>query len=193
MTPTDHFIYAAAWLAFGLLHSMTAGASSRTGLGRLFGRAHRLAYNALAAAQIAAVLAVGAWRGEDAQQFSAPWLVLAMQYAMVAIGLALGLVALRAYRAGPFIGWAQLAGQEDDSQPLVTNALHARVRHPLYTALFFILWGGVRDELGLATAMWGSLYLYVGSMFEERRLVARYGESYRSYRKVTPRFLPRFL
>src|SRR3546814_8385679 len=45
MSVTDHLLYAAAWLTFGVLHSSTAGASSRAGLGRLFGRGYRLAYN----------------------------------------------------------------------------------------------------------------------------------------------------
>ena len=191
MSVTDHLLYAAAWFTFGVLHSATAGASSRAGLGRLFGRGHRLAYNILALAQLVAVLGVGAWAGAGARNFNVPPPVPVVQYALLAIGLLLGLAALRAYRAGPFIGWAQLAGEEDDGQPLVTDALHARMRHPLYTALFCILWGAARDELGLATAIWGSLYLFGGSVFEERRLVVRYGEPYRAYRRATPRFIPR--
>lgn len=190
MTAGDHSLYAAAWIAFGVLHSATAGATFRTGLGRFFGRGHRLAYNTLAVAQFAAVLAVGAWLGRTVADFSIATLVLALQYAMLGAGLVLGLAALRSYRAGPFLGWAQLSGDDDDSQPLVTDALHARMRHPLYTAALLVLWGGVRNELGLATAVWGSLYLLVGSMFEERRLIARYGDAYRSYRRATPRFIP---
>src|SRR3546814_19245154 len=104
MSVTDHLLYAAAWLTFGVLHSATAGASSRAGLGRLFGRGHRLAYNILALAQLVAVLGVGAWAGAGARNFNAHLTVLVVQYAFLALGLLLGLLALRAYRAGPFFG-----------------------------------------------------------------------------------------
>src|SRR3546814_7441713 len=98
MSVTDHLLYAAAWLTFGVLHSATAGASSRAGLGRLFGRGHRLAYNILALAQLVAVLGVGAWAGAGARNFNAHLPVLVVQYAFLALGLLLGLLALRAYR-----------------------------------------------------------------------------------------------
>src|SRR3546814_8896328 len=80
MSVTDHLLYAAAWLTFGVLHSATAGASSRAGLGRLFGRGHRLAYNILALAQLVAVLGVGAWAGAGARNFNAHLPVLVVQY-----------------------------------------------------------------------------------------------------------------
>src|SRR3546814_16692832 len=86
---------------------------------------------------------VGAWAGAGARNFNAHLPVLVVQYAFLALGLLLGLLALQAYRAGPFIGWAQLAGEEDDGQPLVTDALHARMRPPLYSAVFCILWGAI--------------------------------------------------
>lgn len=184
-------VYAAAWLLFGLSHSVTAGATAETGLGRLFGRAHRLAFNVLAIAEFGIVLAIGAWAGRGATDFVRPEIVMIMQIAMVIAGVLLGVVALRSYRAGPFMGWSQFRGEDDDAQPLVIHGLNKRMRHPLYSAALLLLWGLVRDDIGLATAVWGSLYLYIGSRFEERKLVARYGEAYRHYRATTPRFYPR--
>src|SRR3546814_3776572 len=64
------------------------------------------------------------------------------------------------------------------------------MRHPLYSALFLMLWGLARSPLGLATATWASVYLIVGSRIEEQRLIARYGDAYRTYRRATPAFLP---
>src|SRR3546814_19523590 len=77
---------------------------------------------------------VGAWAGAGARNFNAHLPVLVVQYAFLALGLLLGLLALRAYRAGPFIGRAQLAGEEADGPPLVTDALHARLRHQIGSA-----------------------------------------------------------
>jgi protein-S-isoprenylcysteine O-methyltransferase Ste14 len=35
------------------------------------------------------------------------------------------------------------------------------------------------------------LYLLVGTVLEERRLLQRFGDDYRDYRRVTPAYLPR--
>lgn len=39
-------------------------------------------------------------------------------------------------------------------------------------------------------AIWASVYLLIGTYFAERRLLDRYGEAYRSYRAVTPAYIP---
>jgi len=54
--------------------------------------------------------------------------------------------------------------------------LHRFVRHPLYSAAFLILWG--------------SVYLVVGSHFEERFLERLYGDAYADYRRRVPAFVP---
>jgi protein-S-isoprenylcysteine O-methyltransferase Ste14 len=35
-----------------------------------------------------------------------------------------------------------------------------------------------------------SIYLYVGTFFEERRLVAEFGDDYREYQRQVPRLIP---
>ncbi len=193
MTLGGHLLYGGAWLAFALCHSLTAGAGPQRGLGRLFGRAHRIGYNALATVQIALVLGVGAWVAQGDRPYAMPLVLTGLRWAMIAFGFALGVLGLRAYRLGPFAGWAQLRGEEDAAQPLVVDGLHRHMRHPLYSAALLLLWGRVDSELALATAVWGSLYLAIGSHYEERRLLTRYGEAYRRYRAITPRFFPRLI
>lgn len=77
-----------------------------------------------------------------------------------------------------------------DLEPLVTHGVHRFVRHPLYTALFMVLWGRAFDEAALMTAVWGSLYLVIGTRFEERKLRRIYGTAYETYSARTPRFVP---
>ena len=72
-----------------------------------------------------------------------------------------------------------------------TDGLHARMRHPLYTAGLLILWGLASSEAGLATAVWGTLYFLIGARCEERRLITLFGDAYRDYRQRVPAFLPR--
>ena len=68
--------------------------------------------------------------------------------------------------------------------------LHRFIRHPLYSGLFLVLWGHAQTEFALATALWGSVYLVIGAGFEERRLIDRYGDAYRTYRARVPAFVP---
>lgn len=102
---------------------------------------------------------------------------------------------LGTYDLGRFSGLAQLRAAKrgiavDDDEALITSGVHAYVRHPLYTAAFLILWGGAWNDLGLATAVWGSLYLLIGSRFEERRLARLHGTAYEAYRNRVPAFIP---
>jgi protein-S-isoprenylcysteine O-methyltransferase Ste14 len=81
-----------------------------------------------------------------------------------------------------------------EKHTLVTNGPYRWVRHPFYDSV--ALW---LAALSFAAANW---YLLAGGMAtvgllvartaaEEERLVARFGESYRSYMNRTGRFLPR--
>jgi protein-S-isoprenylcysteine O-methyltransferase Ste14 len=78
----------------------------------------------------------------------------------------------------------------DAPEPLRLDGPHRFVRHPLYTALFLVLWGRAFDEAMIATAVWGSLYLIVGTRFEERKLLRLHGAAYARYRARVPAFLP---
>ena len=43
---------------------------------------------------------------------------------------------------------------------------------------------------GFAFSLAASLYLWLGALHEERRLLGYYGQAYRDYMECTPRFLP---
>ena len=100
----------------------------------------------------------------------------------VRLGLLGGTAQWRAARNGTAI--------DDGDEALHLDGLHRYVRHPLYAATFPILWGLVDSEFALATAIWASAYFWLGSRYEERRLIARYGEAYRRYRTQVPAFVP---
>ena len=78
----------------------------------------------------------------------------------------------------------------EPDEGLRIDGLHRYVRHPLYSGLFLMLWGHAQTEFALATAFWGSVYLVIGTLFEERRLIARYGQAYAAYRSRVPAFVP---
>ncbi len=191
MTALDHLLYALLWASFGLGHSALAGVGGRHLLAPLVGRWQRLAYNLIAVAHLAVVLVVGRLVLASAvEPFARPTALAVLQAAMLLGGLWLLWGGGRRYDLARFLGTApETPGTAPE--PLVTDGLRARVRHPLYAGAHLLLWGLVADPLGLATAVWGSAYLVVGTWLEERRLLRVYGDAYADYRRRVPGLLPR--
>lgn len=194
-TGAAHLGYALAWIGFGLAHSLLARGFLKDRLRPLLGPAYRLAYNLFAAVQIAGVLAVGWVLLADQPGFVRPsWIDVALG-AVYLGGWGLMLVALSGYDLGRLSGLAQLRAHfrgvgEPEDEPLRRDGLHRFVRHPAYAGAFLILWGQAVDPLSLATAVWGSVYLLIGSYFEERWLRAHYGAEYEAYRRRVPAYVP---
>jgi protein-S-isoprenylcysteine O-methyltransferase Ste14 len=194
MTVLDHLLYAFLWLSFGIGHSILAAASVKAALGRVFGRTYRFAYNVFAGIHIGAILVAGQyWLGADADAFGWSLWVQVPLWGLQALGLVILLMALRQYDMGLFAGTRQLRDPEAERrvEPLNVEGLNAWVRHPIYLGAHLLLWGGVSDGFTLATAVWGSLYLVIGARYEERRLVALYGDAYRAYQRDVAFLIPR--
>lgn len=108
--------------------------------------------------------------------------------AAVGVSSFLGLEDLRAWRGGK-----PASGDGVETGVLVVEGPYRWVRHPMYAAGFVVLWAEPRwSANGAAFAVAASLYLWLGSLHEERRLLRFYGDAYRRYAASTPRFLPRW-
>lgn len=190
-----YLLYAALWLSFGLGHSLLADARIKARLKPSFRAGYRLAYNLFAVLHVLLVVGAGWWLlGDGAALDRANW-IRVLQGAATLLGVTVFLVALFGYDLGRFAGTAQLRASAegkflDDEEPLRLSGLHRCVRHPLYSAGFLLLWGRIADEFTLATAVLASLYLVIGARFEEKRLLARFGEAYARYRNAVPAFVP---
>ena len=197
-TSQAHLIYALGWLSFGAVHSVLAGPGAKHRLNALFGDYYRLSYNLFAVLPIGAVWVFGQ-RTLDASPFALEPGIETALTAIRGLGVLVLILALREYDLGLFSGLKQIRagkqgaatnGDEDGDEPLVTDGLHRFVRHPLYLGVIMILWGGAVSDFGLATAVWGSLYLFIGARHEERSLSALYGEAYADYKRRVPAVIP---
>lgn len=164
-------------------------------LARAFGSAARLGYNLIALLHVLAVWGFGRWLAADVAPFVRPDWLTGLQWAGVIAAVLLGSFALKDYDLGRFGGlWylrqRAVPSESEAPEPLVVAGLHRYVRHPLYSAAFLLLWGLVDSPFALATAVWASAYLVIGTWFEERKLVRLYGDVYRDYRRRVPAFLP---
>jgi methanethiol S-methyltransferase len=78
-------------------------------------------------------------------------------------------------------------------RPLETHGLYALVRHPIYLGWVLLVLGA--PDMTWTRASFAALsivYLAAAVPYEERDLVAVYGQAYRAYQRRVPwRFVPR--
>lgn len=196
MTVEEHILYALLWASFGAVHSLLASERIKAAV-KPEGRAYyRIGYNIVAGLHLGAILAVEALAFAEARAFAWPETTVYVLWGLQGAGwLALAFV-LSEYDLGKFAGldqaYARMRGEPvpDDEEDLHLGGVHRWVRHPLYTCLFVILWARVFNEAHLASAVYGSLYLVIGTYFEERKLLRRFGRVYADYRRQVPAYIP---
>ena len=117
------------------------------------------------------------------------WFVLGPSNPGYAVGVVGFVLTVRCFKLGEFLG-LRAPGATGDGRFRV-DGVYGLCRHPLYffTSLFFSAWPTM-DLRALVFAVWLWAYSFVGSIFEERKLVAELGEVYVAYRRRTPRILP---
>ena len=87
--------------------------------------------------------------------------------------------------------FARLAGRQLPEPQFRTPFLYRYVRHPIYVGFVLGFWAAPVMSVGhLLFAAAGSGYILIGIWFEERDLIAQYGERYREYRRQVGMLLP---
>ncbi|MBS9524405.1 isoprenylcysteine carboxylmethyltransferase family protein [Litoribacter alkaliphilus] len=83
----------------------------------------------------------------------------------------------------------------EEKQELVVVGIHKHLRHPIYLGLTFIFVGYLLFTPTLASLVHLvalMLYLPVGIYYEEKKLIAIFGEKYKEYQATVPALIPRF-
>jgi protein-S-isoprenylcysteine O-methyltransferase Ste14 len=189
-------VLTAFFVVWALVHSLLASLPLKSWTRRVFGagvdRWYRLAFNAFAAITILPIFPMLALLPDRTLYVvPAPWLWLMMG------GQGLALIGLLGsfLQAGVlhFAGLPQLLAR----QPAPTGLLEVRgfycyVRHPNYSFSILLLWlTPVMTVNSLTMYTLITLYFYLGSFHEERRLLAEFGAAYQDYQQQVPRLIPR--
>ena len=195
MKPSFILILLAVFV-YGFIHSVLASdkvkALSRRWFGPASERAYRVVYNLFAALSFLPVLALaGILPDQLIYRIPSPWTLLSLALQVMAV-LMLGMGLLQT-DLWYFLGVRQLL-QPGASEPneLVISGLYRRVRHPLYTAGLLFIWLAPQMTLNLLALNLGlTVYILVGAMLEERKLLRQFGGAYTEYQKRTPMLIPR--
>ncbi len=85
----------------------------------------------------------------------------------------------------------RLCGRNPRPMPFAVAGPYRWVRHPLYLFMILMIWSCpdlTADRL-LFNLLW-TVWVAIGSSFEERDLVVEFGEAYREYQKKVPMLIP---
>lgn len=186
-----------ACTVFGITHSLLASNSAKRLAARLLGddirrRYYRLFFSTMGGfASLLLAALVGLLPDQAIYQIPIPWVFLTITIqGLAAIMIVHGVVQTGAMH---FLGFDKILEKRREGEPdfLVVNGLYRWVRHPLYTASFALLWlMPVMTWNLLALAVGLSIYMWVGTIFEEQKLVESFGQEYEEYRRRTPRIFP---
>ena len=194
MSPS-FWIILLAILIYGLVHSLLASlrakALARHWFGRVANRWFRLFYNLVAGFTLLPILLLPVVLVDKTlYHVRFPWIILtgfiqAVAFAMLVVGVSqTGLMS--------FLGIRQLLSPGEAKPPrLVVNGLYHYVRHPLYTTGLVIIWLMPVMTCNLLALFIGlTLYVVIGAVYEERKLLQEYGKEYEEYRQRTPMLIP---
>ena len=183
-----------AVFVWGIIHSITASSGAkdwaRHALGDTGMRFYRLIYNIFSVISFGPILWLMAVLPDQVlYQIPAPWVYLSLAGQFLAIiFLAIGVLQTDTLS---FVGLRQLFEGKERSSQLVIHGLYRWVRHPLYTAgLLFIWLTPVMSENSIVVSIAASIYIYVGALFEERKLEREFGAAYTEYKIATPMLIP---
>ena len=178
---------------WGVTHSITASLGFKElllrELGSGFMRFYRLLYNAFSVVSFVPILyMMVAFPNQDLYQVPPP-----LSYVLLAgqgISVLLLFIAVLQTDTLSFVGVRQLV-EEEKRGKMVTSGFYRLVRHPLYTFGLSILWLAPALTVNSFIVYLGlTIYILVGIIFEERKLIREFGEEYASYRRVTPMLVP---
>ena len=162
-------------------------------LGGLY-RFYRLFYNTFSILTLVWVLEAGRAARLGAQ-WDWPGAWQGLRLLLLTVGVALFYAGARRYDWRQFLGWRQIRGEGGGAGIKADGGIDRAgvlglTRHPWYLAGMLVVWA--RPLYGSDVAVNAVLcgYFVVGAWLEERKLLRRFGDEYRQYRREVSMLFP---
>jgi len=139
------------------------------------------------------ILGAASWPFRPNALYSS-WLAWIPAAALLATAYSIYFHGLRDFTSNQIVGRSELEPNKHE-QRLNTSGIRARVRHPIYLAHLVHLTGWTIGSGLLVMYCLLAFTLVTGAVmirYEERELVARFGQPYRDYQRRVPAVIPRF-
>lgn len=178
---------------FGLQHSIMARPFFKDRFNRVFSkRIERSAYVLMAGLMLFLLLLfwqpipISVWEVKKPFLQSGIWLLFAG-------GWVLSGLAMMAIDFFDLMGIRQSGLMAEKDNRFQKSWIHRHVRHPIYTGLIIAFWATPVMTLGhLLFALSMTIYIRIGIHYEEKGLIASFGEAYSNYRNHVPMLFPKF-
>lgn len=187
------------WIFWCTMHSLLITRPVTGYLQQLPGgwfRYYRLFYNLTAVITLVPLLLLTReMRGEAVIAWQGFWQILQCLLLLSAGWLFWG--GARRYDMGYFLGIRQIRSGTvhlllSETEEFSTAGVFGLTRHPWYLGSLLLIWsilpGYAAADLLVSAIL--SVYLVAGTVLEERKLLAEYGDAYRRYQRQVPMLLP---
>jgi protein-S-isoprenylcysteine O-methyltransferase Ste14 len=140
---------------------------------------------------VLACLFVATWISDT---FFLKYTIFLNHYVPLGIRIPLGLVLLVLAGYLARTGLSIVFGEKRENPSVIRKSVFNVVRHPIYLSEILLYLGFLMLSMSLAAAfVWviAILFLHYLSRYEERLLLARFGEEYKQYMQEVPMWIPR--
>lgn len=193
----EYFILAVLWITFCAMHSALISTTFTNILKQKTGNAyrfHRLFYNIFS---IVTLIPVVLYTISIKQQPFFVWdgYLLPIKYILMAAGIIFFIMGAQRYSFSQFAGIRQIRKGIDHNLinktgKLSSSGILGAVRHPFYAGLFPLIWARDLDTAFFIVNIILSVYLIIGTLLEERKLVLEFGDAYREYQQKVSMLFP---
>jgi protein-S-isoprenylcysteine O-methyltransferase Ste14 len=121
--------------------------------------------------------------------------MIVFQVLLLTIAVLLFFAGARHYDMLQFLGLRQIRtrashGVLTETGKLDTTGILGITRHPWYLATIMLIWARGLDVSTLITNIILTVYLIVGTILEERKLLIEFGKDYRRYQETVSMLIP---
>ncbi|MEI7664283.1 MAG: hypothetical protein WCK34_18895 [Bacteroidota bacterium] len=121
--------------------------------------------------------------------------LLPVRFLLLGAGLFLFYTDARQYDMSTFLGLKQIKESVNHNLINASGKLNSHgvlgvVRHPFYAAIFPLIWATNLDFTFLIVNCILSIYVIIGTLLEEQKLVLEFGDEYRTYQGKVSMLFP---